>query len=250
MLVLAESMINILCLYPISGEIAGMFSLSILIGNLLFAILLPLLWFYLHFTNFDKLPLYIRVVNWHLPGIVIIGISIGSSLLTAYGTGVQEMFLKVLPVELFIWILWYILVFQFFKYTLSSAAREFLEDELLSGAKEVPKAELLDSFAVKQGKQLHIVTAETILYLQAYGDYVTVVTPQGKFLKEQTLKYFEEHLPHEFFVRIHRSYIVNIRFIASIERYGKDQYRVLLHNKEQIKATVNGYKRLKEKLKL
>ena len=248
-LVAAEIMLTVFCLYPISGEIVGMFTIAIIWGNLLFAALLPLLWYYIRFVHFDRLPAYIRMVNQHLPGIFMIGISIGSSLLIAYWTDVYDLFLKILPIELFIWMLLYIIVFQYWQ-SIVQATKETEEEQESDAEEYTPKPPLLDSFAVKQGKQLHVVMTPNILYLQAYGDYVTVVTPQGKFLKEQTLKYFEAHLPQELFVRVHRSYIVNIRSIASIERYGKEQYILSLHNKEKIKATINGYKRLKEKLKL
>jgi DNA-binding LytR/AlgR family response regulator len=76
------------------------------------------------------------------------------------------------------------------------------------------------------------------------------MTLQGIYLKEQTLKYFNEHLSAEQFLKVHRSYIVNINAIETIERYGRDQYVLLLKNKEKIKATVEGYRRLKEKLSL
>ena len=247
-LVVVETMFNILCLYPVSEEIGGMAIIPLLWGNLFFALFLPLLWFYIRFVHFDQLPVYIRLINKHLPGIFILGITAATSLGIAYWMDVEALFLQILPVELFIWILLYVVAFQYWQ-SIAQTADE--EEEQENGVKEcVPQTELLNSFAVKHGKQLHVIAVKDILYLQAYGDYVTVVSSQGKFLKEQTLKYFEAHLSQELFVRVHRSYIVNIRAIASIERYGKEQYMLSLHNKEKIKATANGYKRLKERLKL
>jgi DNA-binding LytR/AlgR family response regulator len=112
------------------------------------------------------------------------------------------------------------------------------------------KKELIKTVTVKTGKRLHIIPISEIVCIQAYGDYVNIQTLQGVYLKEETLKYFNEHLPDDQFLRVHRSYIVNLNAIETIERYGRDQYVLLLKNKEKIKATLEGYRKLKERLKL
>jgi len=112
------------------------------------------------------------------------------------------------------------------------------------------ETDLIETVAVKTGKRLHIIPVTEILCFQAYGDYVNILTAHGTYLKEQTLKYFEEHLPEKRFVKVHRSYIVNIYAIRIIERSGRDQYILFLSNNEKIKATLEGYKRLKAALKL
>lgn len=70
------------------------------------------------------------------------------------------------------------------------------------------------------------------------------------YLQEQTMIYFETHLPAETFVRIHRSAIVNIRQIARIELFGKETYLVLLKNGIKLRASLSGYRLLKERLGL
>jgi DNA-binding LytR/AlgR family response regulator len=117
-------------------------------------------------------------------------------------------------------------------------------------AADTETKEWIKTVSVKSGKRLHIIPIAEIVCFQAYGDYVNIMTLQGIYLKEQTLKYFNEHLPNEQFLKVHRSYIVNINAIETIERYGRDQYLLVLKNKEKIKATVEGYRRLKEKLRL
>jgi len=250
MLVLIVIAVNILCLYPLSEEMRGTAIVPVLCGNLLFSTLLPLLWHYIRLLRFERLPAHIRFVNQHLPALFILIISAASSLAIAYWTDSHLIFVRILPIEVFMWILLYVIAFQYWQ-RLIRASREEIDEVPENEAEEcVDKTPLLDSFAVKHGRKLHVVMVADILYLQAYGDYVTVVTAKGKFLKEQTLKYFEANLPQEWFVRIHRSYIVNIRSITSIERQGKEQYTISLYNKERIKSTANGYRRLKEMLKL
>lgn len=104
--------------------------------------------------------------------------------------------------------------------------------------------------AVKDGQRIHVISNDEIIYLQAAGDYVSIVTTSGEYLKEQTMKYFESHLPPDRFTRIHRSYIVNVDTILRVELFGKENYAVLLKNGNKIKASISGYKLLKEKLNL
>jgi len=109
--------------------------------------------------------------------------------------------------------------------------------------------EVLTQISIKSGQRLDIVNVEDIIFLQADGDYVSIVTENGHYLKEQTMKYFEERLPQDMFVRVHRSFIVRLSAISRIERYGQMQ-QLELCNKEKIRVSPAGYRILKEKLRL
>ncbi|WP_321437859.1 LytTR family DNA-binding domain-containing protein [uncultured Bacteroides sp.] len=111
-------------------------------------------------------------------------------------------------------------------------------------------SELLEHIAVKYGQKIQVILIPDIFYLQSDGDYVIIFTEKGKYIKEQTMKFFEEHLPRTKFVRIHRSCIVNIEMISRIELYKKQQQMLTLKNGHQIKASTNGYKALKSVLQL
>lgn len=112
------------------------------------------------------------------------------------------------------------------------------------------EVEVIDRISVKDGARIHIIDLEEIFYLQASGDYVTIFTTTGQYLKEQTMKYFEQSLPSPAFVRIHRSTIVHTAQIARIELFGKETYQVRLKNGVTLRASYSGYKLLKEKLAL
>ncbi|MBP9638020.1 MAG: LytTR family transcriptional regulator DNA-binding domain-containing protein, partial [Bacteroidaceae bacterium] len=62
-------------------------------------------------------------------------------------------------------------------------------------------------------------------------------------------KSFEAQLSPDVFIRLHRSYIININKISKIERYGQQQ-QVQLFNGEMIRISVRGYKLLKDRLNL
>ena len=115
---------------------------------------------------------------------------------------------------------------------------------------EVENKDILERIAVKNGQKIDVVLVSDIIHLQAEGDYVMIHSNKGKFLKEQTMKSFENGLPADKFVRVHRSSIVNIDFIAQIELYDKQSQLLKLKNGTQVKISLTGYKALKKVLGL
>jgi DNA-binding LytR/AlgR family response regulator len=114
----------------------------------------------------------------------------------------------------------------------------------------VHQKECLSTISVKTGQKIQMIQVADVLYLQAEGDYVLIQTIDGRHLKEQTMKYFEENLPSDSFVRVHRSCIVHVTFISRIELYEKQNYRITLKTGHQLKASQTGYKLLKQTLSL
>lgn len=112
------------------------------------------------------------------------------------------------------------------------------------------KNELLNRIAVKSGSKINVIPAEEIRYLEAEGDYVMIHTREGKHLKEKTMKYFESHLDPQVFIRIHRSFIVNIKEISRLENYDKENHVAILKSNDKLKVSASGYKLLKEALKI
>lgn len=90
----------------------------------------------------------------------------------------------------------------------------------------------LDRITVKDGTKIHLIELADLLYIQSCGDYVTLITPEGEYIKEQTMKYFETHLPESDFVRIHRSAIVQVKQISRLELFGKESYQLILKTVE------------------
>lgn len=128
----------------------------------------------------------------------------------------------------------------------SDGQQAFEETETSLPAEEA----LLDRISVKDGSRIHLIQLDELLYIQASGDYVTLFTSDGQYVKEQTMKYFESHLPERLFIRIHRSCIVNCGYIARIELFGKDSWQVRLKTGVSLRASAGGYKLLKERLSL
>jgi DNA-binding LytR/AlgR family response regulator len=69
---------------------------------------------------------------------------------------------------------------------------------------------------VKVDSSLIKLTTKDILWLEAMGDYVSINTADKKYMVYSTMKHMEEKLP-ESFMRVHRSYIVNLNKISNID---------------------------------
>ncbi len=229
-----------------------------LIHALIFSCLGLVLWSVVKFGNFSALTLYQRLVNqiaMALLGIVI-WLSAGYGFFyMVFGTEFSYRLIPVLPIRGLIGLLLYLIILQYFKGTIGT--KEPL-DEIQAitpnseaiRVKKVPDSEILERVAVKSGTKIHVVLVPDILYLQAYGDYVQIFTSEGKYLKEQTMKFFDEHLPENQFVRVHRSVIVNVEMISRIELYEKQNQLLTLKNGIQIKTSPAGYKALRMALNL
>ena len=110
------------------------------------------------------------------------------------------------------------------------------------------RGEKLDRLVVKTGSKIIIIPVEKILLIKAEDDYVAIYSDASKYLKQMTMKVAEEILPNRYFIRVHRSYIVNINFIDRLEAYSKDSYMALLKNGEKVLVSKSGYQALKEVL--
>lgn len=109
--------------------------------------------------------------------------------------------------------------------------------------------EILDRVVVRNGNKIQIIPIGEILYLEAQDDYVMLHLKDERHLKERTMRYFEEHLPPDQFVRTHRSWIVQVGIIDQIELYDRENYILKGRDGRQIPVSRSGYQRLKEVLK-
>ncbi len=116
-------------------------------------------------------------------------------------------------------------------------------------AQNESRIEYLERIVIKDGPKISIVPSASIKYLEAQDDYVMIFSDEGKFLKQKTMKYFEEHLNPKDFVRIHRSYISSVKRIKKIELLEKETYQVILDDKSSLPVSKSGYDKLKEILR-
>lgn len=130
----------------------------------------------------------------------------------------------------------------------------------LNSAGEDETKELLDSAAlspaqnnrvvVKKNGVIKIISVSDIHYLEADDDYVKMSTVEGIFHKNKTMSFFEQTLDSAQFIRIHRSYIINLAQVTKIELKEKDSYIVLLKSDIWLPVSKTGYVKLKAALGL
>lgn len=103
---------------------------------------------------------------------------------------------------------------------------------------------------VKDRGNIRIIPAEEIYYIEANDDYVKIVSKEGSFLKKNTLSNLEKILDPNQFVRVHRSYLMPISQLQSIEPYEKNSHIALLHCGMKISVSQSGMTKLKSLLHL
>jgi len=72
-------------------------------------------------------------------------------------------------------------------------------------------------FFIRKDSVIHKVPVASVLWVEAMGDYVTINTTEKKYIIHSTLRTIESKLPKDKFVRVHRSYIVQLENIKTVE---------------------------------
>jgi len=119
-------------------------------------------------------------------------------------------------------------------------------NQLLSIKEDLPSP--VNRIVVRKANSINIIPVDQVRYVEAQDDYVMIYHSTGKALKQQTMKFYEDNLPKSDFVRIHRSYIVNVTEINRIEPYGKDNHVAILQSGDKLPVSRAGYKQLREDL--
>jgi two-component system LytT family response regulator len=97
---------------------------------------------------------------------------------------------------------------------------------------------------IRDGANVHVLPVAKIDYVEAQDDYVCYRSDGKNFLKQQTLGDVEAALDPARFVRIHRSYILNIERLARLELYAKDSHAAILRDGTRLPVSRTGYAKL------
>ncbi|MFB3906799.1 MAG: LytR/AlgR family response regulator transcription factor [Candidatus Eisenbacteria bacterium] len=116
-------------------------------------------------------------------------------------------------------------------------------------AREIRRsARPLERVLIRDGSRVSVVPADAILFAEAQDDFVRIVTAEESHLKQQTLNDLEASLDPRRFVRIHRSFLLNLSFLARIEPFTKDSRVAVLRDGTQLPVSRTGYERLRRLL--
>ena len=111
-----------------------------------------------------------------------------------------------------------------------------------------PPGQFVERILVKDGANVHIVPVERLDWIEAQDDYVAIRADGKTHLKPQTLAEIAAGLDPARFVRIHRSYVLNVERIARLELYAKDSRVAILKDGKDLPVSRAGYARLRELL--
>ena len=103
----------------------------------------------------------------------------------------------------------------------------------------------VDRIPVRDGSLVHIIAVDRIDYIEALDDYVRIVFEGKKLLKHVPLSAVEATLDPRRFVKIHRSFVLNIDRLAKIELYARDSRIAILRDGTQLHVSRGGYERLR-----
>jgi len=102
-----------------------------------------------------------------------------------------------------------------------------------------------DRIVLRDGSDVHIIPISKLDYAEAQDDYVALASEGKKRLKQQTISSLEQSLDPARFLRIHRSYILNIDRLKKLEPYGKDTHVAILTDGTRLPVSRSGYSRLR-----
>ncbi len=127
------------------------------------------------------------------------------------------------------------------------AAREETQ-KIMSTSSDLPQPATANRIVVKDNNKIKIIPLSTIHYLESADDYVKIHTAEGVFLKNKTMSFFEKTLEPQNFIRIHRSYLVNVQLITRIDPYEKESHLAVLSTGVKLPVSKSGYVKLKSVL--
>jgi two-component system, LytTR family, response regulator len=106
----------------------------------------------------------------------------------------------------------------------------------------------LDRIVLRSDARIHVVPVEHLDYAEARDDQIVLKVGKESYRKTQTLAELEQLLDPQRFVRIHRSFLLNLERLARLDLYAKDSYAAVLTDGSRLPVSRTGYARLKELL--
>jgi two-component system LytT family response regulator len=148
-------------------------------------------------------------------------------------------------------------------YLLKPFSRERLAQALASAsARATPPGQLeavaqeaarrhgpLERLLIRDGARVHVVPTASIDWIEAQDDYVQVSAGGRSYLKNGRMAELEQGLDPSLFLRVHRSYIVNVGAIERIEAPTKDSWCAVLKGGKRVPVSRSGYQKVKDRIR-
>lgn len=109
-----------------------------------------------------------------------------------------------------------------------------------------PPGRGLERVLIRHEGRVHVLPVERIDFIEAQDDYLSFAAAGKRLRKQQTMSDLESQLDSTRFVRIHRSFIMNVERLARIDLYGKDSWLAILSDGTKLPMSRTGHAKLKE----
>jgi len=90
---------------------------------------------------------------------------------------------------------------------------------------------------IKANRKIFFVDTVDIHWLEASGDYIKIHLKNNNYLINDSLNNFEKQLDPGVFIRVHRSHIVNLKFITEFKPYFNGEYILVMANGQEVKLS-------------
>ena len=101
---------------------------------------------------------------------------------------------------------------------------------------------------VKDGDGMQVLLVDDIAYIEAQADNVAFHAHGREHLKPQRISELETQLDPARFVRVHRSFIINLAALQGLEKTDSDAYVARMKNGKRIPISRSGYERLRAEI--
>lgn len=108
-----------------------------------------------------------------------------------------------------------------------------------------PPGEYATRVVVRDGPRIHVIPVESLEYAQAQDDYVLLKSGGKEYLKAQTLASLADALDPARFLRVHRSFLVPLDKLRSIELASKNSHVAILEDGSRVPVSREGHARLR-----
>lgn len=140
-----------------------------------------------------------------------------------------------------------------FRTTLSRAKQMLLKNSSTTDIAQLLRTMLteqkkyLQKLPIKAKQKIKFLEVKDIIWIESEGKFCKLYLQDGYKVINRTLKVLSEQLDPQIFIRTHKSYILNLTYVDTIEPYFRGEYHISLKNGEKLKMS-RGYKFQLEKL--
>ncbi len=135
--------------------------------------------------------------------------------------------------------------FKRFQHKMESLLKDYFQNHqphtgtYVIGNHKTEKAIFSNKLTIKADGKIHFVPLEEIQYLEGYDSYIKIHTGEKTHIVKESLKTMEQKLPGQSFIRVHKSFIVNMKYVKTLEPYFNGDFYLILSSGKRLKGSRN-----------